>query len=156
MKNIKRLVILLAVFILVSLSAGYLAGSFVYKDYRRRTAYLEKETKDKFGKLENSLKDLYVTIDNTVDKNAIERKELLSKIEIVKEEIRKWEAGYRKTLSELKAAIEEQGIEKLKRMVENLQEDMDRFEITAQDLDLKIDEVGRDKSVDLGKISVKQ
>ena len=155
MKNIKRLVILLAVFILVSLSAGYLAGSFVYKDYRRRTAYLEKETKDKFGKLENSLKDLYVTIDNTVDKNAIERKELLSKIEIVKEEIRKWEAGYRKTLSELKAAIEEQGIEKLKRMVENLQEDMDRFEITAQDLDLKIDEVGRDKSVDLGKISVK-
>ena len=140
---------------MVSLSAGYLAGSFVYKDYRRRTAYLEKETKDKFGKLENSLKDLYVTIDNTVDKNAIERKELLSKIEIVKEEIRKWEAGYRKTLSELKAAIEEQGIEKLKRMVENLQEDMDRFEITAQDLDLKIDEVGRDKSVDLGKISVK-
>ena len=140
---------------MVSLSAGYLAGSFVYKDYRRRTAYLEKETKDKFGKLENSLKDLYVTIDNTVDKNAIERKELLSKIEIIKEKIREWEAGYRKTLSELKAAMEEQGIEKLKRMVENLQEDMDRLEITAQDLDLKIDEVGRDKSVDLGKISVK-
>ena len=141
---------------MVFLSAGYLAGSFVYKDYRRRTAYLEKEIKDKFGELKNSLKDLYVTIDNTVDKNAIERKELLSKIEIIKEKIREWEAGYRKTLSELKAAMEEQGIEKLKRMVENLQEDMDRLEITAQDLDLKIDEVGRDKSVDLGKISVKK
>ena len=156
MKNMKTLVILLTIFILISLLAGYFAGSFVYKDYRRRTADLENETKDKFNELENSLKDLYVTIDNSVDKNSIERRELLANIEAIKEDIREWEAGYRMTLSELKAAMEEQGIEKLTRMVENLQEGMDRFEVKVQDLDLKIDEVGRDKSVNLGRISVKQ
>jgi len=153
MKNLKTMVTLLIVCALVSIAAGYIAGFFVYREYKQKTAYLDEQarsTMDKFGELEGGLKELYVSIENTVSENKMEREDLLSAIEKIKENLKEWERGYRTTLSELKGEIEDLKIGRLTRMVEKLQDEVDDFKMKMQDLELK-DEV---EGVDLGKISV--
>lgn len=159
---------LLIVIIFASIAAGYVAGFFVYRDYREKAAYLDSQTQfamNKFGEMEGNLKELYVSLDNTVDKNSIEKKELLSKIEEMREDIKEWEIGYRATLLGLKKTIEGLNVDKLTRIVEKMQKDIDEFRVDVQDMGLKLDEVrGTDKvagstkpeGVDLGKISVKK
>lgn len=164
MKNAKVIIALLVFLIIISIAAGYLAGFFVYKEYKEKTAYLEKQAEDRFGRVESTLKKLYVTLKNTMDENKIERKKALAVVGDIKEGIKEWKRRHMATISELKEAIDDLKVEKLTRMVENLQDDIIGFKMTMQDLDIKIDEV-RDKkaksemnlnSVNLGRISVKK
>ncbi len=155
MKNTRTVVALIMISIIVSIGAGYVAGFFVYREYKQRTACLDSQvqsTIDKFGELENNLKDLYVIIENTVDENKAEKKRLLTTIEKIKEYLKGWERGYRRTVSELKEEIEDLKIGRLTRMVEKMQDEIDEFKMKIQDLELK-DEL---EGVDLGKISVKK
>ena len=163
MKNAKVIITLLVFLIIVSIAAGYLAGFFVYKEYKERTAYLEKQAEVRFGSIENALKKLYVTLENTMDENKIERKKTLAVVGDMKEGIEGWKRGYAATIVELRETINNLKVEKLTRMVENLQDNISGFKMTMQDLDIKIDDV-RDRkansetnlnSVNLGRISVK-
>lgn len=164
MKSARVIIVLLVFLIIVSIAAGYLAGFFVYKEYKEKTAILEKQVKDRFGSVENNLKKLYATMENTMDENKIERKKALAVARDIKKGIEEWEKGYMATIVELKDIIDDLKVEKLTRRVENLQDDIAGFKMTMQDLDIKIDEV-RDKkansranldSVNLGRISVKK
>ncbi|NQT74927.1 MAG: hypothetical protein HQ566_00220 [Candidatus Omnitrophica bacterium] len=153
MKDAKSIITIIAISVVISIIAGYAAGFFVYREYKQKTAYLDEQarsTMDKFGELEGGLKELYVSIENTVSENKMEREDLLSAIEKIKENLKEWERGYRTTLSELKGEIEDLKIGRLTRMVEKLQDEVDDFKMKMQDLELK-DEV---EGVDLGKISV--
>lgn len=166
MKDTKSLVTLLIIIILLSIAAGSVAGFFVYRDYKENSAYLSRRvqsTMDKFGDLESNLKDLYVTLENTMDEGEIERKKVLSKIESIKEDVLGWESGYRAAILQLKAEIDNLKVGKLTRTVENLQDDVKSFKMKIQDLELKLDDArgniesnkGNFKGVDLGRISVK-
>lgn len=157
MKNPKVIAGSLIFVILGSIVAGYVAGFFVYRDYRKKTAYFDKQAQfslDKFAEMQESLRDLYISLENTADKNNIEREELLSKVEIIKEDIKEWEKGYRSAIVELKEAVEDLRVDKLTRVVENLQDDINGFKVKIQDLELKIDDKKDGVKVDLGKISV--
>ncbi len=153
MKDVKRIITIIAISISISIIAGYAAGFFVYREYKQKTAHLDEQarsTMDKFGELDVNLKELYVSIENTVSENKMEREGLLAAIEKIKGYLKEWERGYRTTLSELKGEIEDLKIGRLTRMVEKLQDEVDDFKMKMQDLELK-DEM---EGVDLGKISV--
>jgi len=156
MKNTgKTVVSLIIVILLVSIFAGYVAGFIIYKEYREKTKYYDMQaqfTLDKFEKLESNLKDLYSTLSNTVDQNMIVRKKLLSTIKNMNDDIQDWKKGYGATLSDIRDEINDLEIGRLRRMVEKLQDDIDAFKMTIQDLELK-DEL---KGIDLGKISVQK
>lgn len=152
MKNAKTIILLLIVLVLISIVAGYVAGFYVYKEYKTKTEHLERQTQNKFGTLEKNLKELYVALENTVDKNKAEVQGILSELEAIREDIEKWNRGYRVIVAELKGEIDNLKIDKLTRMVEKLQSEIDSFKIKIQDLELK-DEI---KEVDLGKISVEK
>lgn len=164
MKNINAIIGLLIFLIIISIAAGYTAGFFVYRDYREKTACLEKQAEDRFGKVEDSLKDLYISLEKTMDENSIERKKALVVIEGIKEDIEAWKRGYASTIAELGKTIENLKVERLTNMVENLQDNIEEFRMTMQDLELKVEEAGEKitgsktdpNSIDLGKISVKK
>jgi len=154
MKDTKRLVSLLITIIFLSIAAGGVAGFFVYRDYKENTAHLGRRvqsTMDKFGMLEDNLKDIYVTLENTMDESAIERKQVLDKIEAMKEGLRNWETEYRDAMLQLKADMDNLKVEKLTRTVENLRSDIRGFKMKMQDMELRMDDT---KGVDLGRISV--
>jgi len=152
MKNAKTIVTLLTVVIFASIAAGYAAGFFVYKEYQEKTRHLEEETRNSFRAMENSIKGLSIALEDTADQNRQERKEFLTRIEDMREGIKEWEATYKIALSELKGQVRSLKVNRLTRMVENLQSDIEEFKIKIQDMKLKEDIEG----VDLGKISVKK
>ncbi|MBU4313108.1 MAG: hypothetical protein KJ706_10400 [Candidatus Omnitrophica bacterium] len=165
MKDAKNVITLLIIIILISIAAGYGAGYFVYQDYKQKTAYFDEHTQltlNKFSELETNLKELYSNFESSIDENSVERKKVLSRIESMNEDIQEWKEGYNAVVSEIKGTIEEMKVDKLTRMVENLQDDVDEFELAVQDLNLKLDDANgstvtkqRDGgSVDLGRISV--
>lgn len=167
MKEAKAVVILLAVVVFISIAAGYGAGFFVYKDYKQKTAHLDKQaqlTLDKFGELGNNLKKLHSGFENSMEDRRVEREKLLSMIESINEDINEWKEGYKATISEIKGTMDDMKVGKLTRMVENLQGDVDEFEMAVQDLNLKLDAANekvittgqQDNSIDLGKISVRK
>ena len=152
MKSTKTITTLLIIGIFISIATAYIAGFFIYRDYKEKTAYLERLARNKFEELENNLKDLYITLENMIDEDKIEKQDLLSKLENIKEDIENWKEGYRVAISELRASLEDLKVEALTRMVEKMQDEINEFKTKIQDLDLKIDEVKG--SVDLGRISV--
>lgn len=165
MKPSKIIMTFLIAIMLVSIGAGYVAGYLVYKQYSTRTAELERQTELKYGELQKGLKDFYVTLENTVDANRLDRAKFLAHIEKIKEDLKGWEKGYRQALADLKNEVEDLGVDRLTRMVEGLQNDVYGFKVTIQDLDLKLDEVRgvatdlrslreQDLGIDLGRISV--
>lgn len=164
MKNAKTIIALLIFFIIVSIAAGYAAGFFVYREYQQKTALLEREAAKKFSEVEEELKELYLALETSMDESKAEREKALAIIEGVKEGIEDWEKEYVLVLTELRETIDSLKVQKLTRMVENLQDDIDRFKVTMQDLDMEIDEVRganreplRDiQGIDLGRISVKK
>ncbi|MBU0759128.1 MAG: hypothetical protein KKC66_03305 [Candidatus Omnitrophica bacterium] len=155
----------LILIILVSIAAGYGAGYFVYKDYKRKTAEMETQAEKKYGKIQEDIKGFYVKLENTMDENRMERAKFLAYIEKTKEDLKGWERGYRQSLADLKDEIEGLKIDRLSHMVENMQDDVAGFRMSIQDLDLKLDEVRgvaadmknlreQDLGIDLGKIFV--
>ncbi len=161
MKDTRKVVTIVIFFIVFSIVAGYAAGYLVYKEYKKKTAILEREAKEKFEKLELSLKSLYGALENTMDENKIERKKALAVVEDIREGIGEWKKDQASIIAELKDTIKQLKVGKLTRMVENLQDDIDKFKMTVQDLDIKVDEVTRGEgagldNVDLGRISVKK
>ena len=58
-------------------------------------------------------------------------------------------------ISDLRGEIEDLKVNKLTRMVQNLEDEVVKFKMKMQDLDLKLDET-RGVKVDLGKISIKK
>ena len=167
MKDAKNIIVLLIVVVLASIACGYAAGFIVYKDYKQKAAYFDEQAQqslDKFSKLEGNLKDIYITLESTIDENKIDRKGLLSAMEEVKKDIKSWERGYGIALTELKESMENLKVERLTRIVENMQDDISGFKMKIQDLELKLDEsAGRarvhvqdGKDIDLGRISVKK
>ena len=88
MKNLRTLITLLIICILASIAAGYVAGFFVYREYKEKTAYFDEQaqsTMDKFQDMERELRGLYSTIENTMDENKMEKKNLLATLEKIKE-----------------------------------------------------------------------
>lgn len=167
MKDTKTIVTFLTVIIFMSIATGYVTGYFVYRGYKQKTAYLDKQarlTTDRFGELEGNLQELYSSLEGSIDDSRVERRRVLSSIESIKEDIQEWKKGYNVRMSELRWAMEDMKVDKLTRMVENLQDDIDEFELAIQDLNLKLDDTeGRTisgkvdgESVDLGKISVRE
>jgi len=164
MKHAKTIITLLLVLIIISIAAGYTAGFFVYNKYKEETAQMEKQAQTKFKDIDSGLKELYVTLQNGMDKNNIERKRLLSNIEGMKDDLRDWKKGYRASISELKKTIEDLRVERLTRIVEDMQDDINGFKVRMQDLDLKMDEVRKEAgssgmhpdNIDLGRISIKK
>ncbi|MBU1147769.1 MAG: hypothetical protein KKD11_05390 [Candidatus Omnitrophica bacterium] len=165
MKDTKLMSGLLTMVIFFSIGAGYVAGYFVYTDYKERTAYLDSQARFAIGKfedMEKDLKKLYITLQNTADEGKIETKKVLSRIETIKEDISEWESGYKTTVSNLRGDIDDLKVDKLTRMVERLQRDINGFKMRVQDMDLKIDEASGNAlgirkeaiNIDLGKISV--
>ena len=162
--NEKRIAKLLVVIILSSIVCGYGAGFFIYRQHKEKIAYFDKQTRfasDKFAELEDNLKDVYTALENTLDENKIERKELLLKVGSIKEAIGDWQEGYRVAISTLKAEVKNLRVGKLTRMVENMQSDIDGFKMKVQDLELKLDDakgnvLGASRDVSLGKISVRR
>lgn len=152
MKNVKTIIVLLMIVVLISIAAGYVAGFYVYREYKEKTTYLEKQAQDKFGALEKDLRDLSVTLENTMEENKIGMEDVLSKAEVIKEEIEEWKKGYSTVISQLRAEIEDLKVGRLRRMVEKLQGEIDGFKVKIQDMELK-DEMN---AVDLGKISVEK
>lgn len=157
-KNAKTMGTLLIFVILGSIVAGYVAGFSVYRDYREKTAYFDRQvqiTLDKFMEMQDNMNGLYTSLENTVDKNNIAREELVSKLEAIKGDIREWEREQHDAVVELKEAMDGLKVDKLARMVENLQGDVNGFKLKIQDLELKIDDKKESAvKVDLGKISV--
>lgn len=164
MKNANAIITLLIFLIVASIAAGYAAGFFVYREYQQKTACLERQVEDRFGKVEDSLKDFYISLENAMDENKIERKKALAVVEKMKEDMEEWKKGYASAIAELGRTIENLKVERLTRMVENLQDNIDDFRMTMQDLDIKVEEVRGARadskidpnSIDLGKISVKK
>jgi hypothetical protein len=165
MRDTRLIISLLITIIIFSIAAGYTAGFFIYRDYKEKTVYFDRQNQISIGKfeaLDENLKGLYTTLENVKDENKIRKKELFAKIEAIKENIKDWERGYRGALLELRETVEELKIDRLTRMVENLQGEINEFKLKVQDLDLKLDEAKKAKSidkeetmgVDLGKISV--
>ena len=165
MKNAKLASGLLMMVIFFSIGAGYVAGYFVYTDYKEKTAYLDSRTKfaiGKFKKMEKDLKKLYIALENTADESKIETRKVLSRLEAINEDIGEWKSGYKTTVSKLRGDIDDLKVDKLTRMVDRLQRDINGFKMRVQDMDLKIDEArgtspGIRKeaiNIDLGKISV--
>ncbi len=152
MKNAKTIITLLTVVIFASIAAGYAAGFFVYKEYQEKTRHLEEETQSRFRDIGNDLSDLYIALEDTTDQNRQEKKEFLTRIEDIREAIKEWEITYKTALSELRGQVKSLKVNRLTRMVENLQSDIEEFKIKIQDMELKEDING----VDLGKISVKK
>lgn len=152
MKNAKAIVALLLICILVSIAAGYVAGFYVYRKYRQKTEYLEEQAESKFKEVDKNLRDLYSSFENKMDENKTERKEVLSKLEELRENIKEWERGYRVALLELRGKVEDLKVERLRMTVEKMQDEIKEFRMKVQDLELKSEMGG----VDLGKISVKQ
>jgi len=167
MKDTKTIGTFLIVIIFMSIAAGYGAGYFVYRDYKQKAAYFDRQarlTMDRFGELEGNLQELYSSLEISIDDSRVEGRRVLSSIESIKENIQEWKKGYNVSMSELRGTIEDMKVDKLTRMVENLQDDIDEFELAVQDLNLKLDNTeGRiisrkvdGESVDLGKISVRK
>ncbi|MDP8229891.1 MAG: hypothetical protein P9L93_02180 [Candidatus Gorgyraea atricola] len=165
MKNAKLASGLLTMVIFFSIGAGYVAGYFVYTDYKEKTAYLDSRTRfaiDKFKEMEKDLKKLYIALENTADENKIETRKVLSRLEAIKEDIGEWKSGYKTTVSQLRGDIDDLKVDKLSRMVKRLQRDINGFKMRVQDMDLKIDEARGNSpgirkeaiNIDLGKISV--
>ncbi|MFC1666294.1 hypothetical protein ACFL0P_00290 [Candidatus Omnitrophota bacterium] len=166
MKSAKIIITLLIVVVLASIAAGYAAGFFVYRQYKEKAVYFDKQvqlTMDKFGGIESNLDELY----SALDKGKMERENALSKIEKIKEDLQGWKKGYGATLSGLRNAIDDLKVDRLRMAVEGLKGDINDFKMTMQDFDLKLDEYrgktvnlradGENvKSVDLGKISVRK
>lgn len=152
MKNAKAIFMLLLICILVSIGAGYVAGFYVYREYREKTEYLEAQARNKFKDVEKNLQDLYLTLENKFDENKIEREKALSKLEEIRDNIKEWERGYRAALLQLRGKIEDLKVERLRMTVEKMQDEMKEFRMKVQDMELKNEMEG----VDLGKISVKQ
>jgi chromosome segregation ATPase len=136
---------------LVSIGAGYVAGYFVYKQYTVKTAEMERQSSLNYEKLQKELKGFYVTLENTIDENKIDRARFEAHIEKIKEDLKGWEKGYRESLAGLQAEIEGLKVDRLAYMVEKLQEDMQSFKMTIQDMDMRMDDI---RGVDLGKIAV--
>lgn len=150
---------------LVSIGAGYAAGYFVYKQYTTKTAEMERQAGLNYEKLQKELKDFYVTLENTIDENKIDRAQFVAHIEKIKEDLKGWEKGYRESLAGLQSEIENLKIDRLTYMVEKLQDDIQGFRMTVQDMDMQMDEVRgaaadirnlreQDLGIDLGRISV--
>src|SRR4030042_136648 len=99
MKNANTIIALLIFLIVISIAAGYAAGFFVYREYQQKTAYLERQAEDKFGKVEDNLRNLYITLENTVDENKVEREKALAVIEEIKGGIEEWKRGYASTIA---------------------------------------------------------
>ncbi|MBU1852792.1 MAG: hypothetical protein KJ957_01950 [Candidatus Omnitrophica bacterium] len=160
MENKKITVILLAI-IAGLITAGYAVGFFIFMDYRQKTIYLDKQTQvaiERFEAIESSLQKLSMNLENTIDKNRLQKEDLLAEIEVIEGEMHDWKNGCGTILSEIKGQIDELEIDRLTRRVENIQDDINKFKTEIQDLDLKIDDTRRDVkfNVDLGKISVKK
>lgn len=165
MKNAKLMSGLLMMAIFFSIGAGYVAGYFVYTDYKERTAYLDSQARfaiGKFDDMEKDLKELYIALQNTADEGKIETKKVLSRLEAINEDISEWKNGYKATVSRLRGDIDDLKVDKLARMVDRLQSDINGFKMKVQDMDLKIDEASGNGlgirkeaiNIDLGKISV--
>ncbi len=167
MKDTKTIITFLTVIIFMSIATGYIAGYFVYRGYKQKTAYFDKQarlTMGRFRELEGNLQELYSGLERSIDNSRLERRRVLSSIESIKEDIQGWKKGYNVSMSELRGAVEDMKVDRLTRMVENLQGDIDEFELAVQDLNLKLGDIeGRTisrkrdgKSVDLGKISIRK
>ncbi|MFC1621324.1 hypothetical protein ACFL2G_03360 [Candidatus Omnitrophota bacterium] len=165
MKNAKLTSGLLIMVIFFSIGSGYIAGYFVYTDYKEKTAYLDSRTRfaiGKFEEMEKDLKKLYIALQDTADESKMETRKVLSRLEAISEDIGEWKSGYKATVSQLRGDIDDLKVGKLTRMVDRLQSDINGFKMKVQDMDLKIDEARGDGlghrkealNIDLGKISV--
>ena len=169
MKGRKITSTILIIIIGIAVAAGYVAGFFVYMEYKQKIAYFDRKTQlaiSKFEGLEGELKEAYTTLLNTMGKNKTERELLLSKIRVIQEEVQDWKKHYSLSVSALEGKIEGLKVDRLKLTVENLEDDIHRFKTAIQDLDFKIDESKRlradlqikkdnTEEVDLGRILVK-
>jgi len=154
-RTISRLLISVTL-VLVVLS--YVAWFFIYVEYREKTVYFQNQALvalDKIENLEGNIKGLYVALENSKDENTLERKNLLFAMEDIKKGVKLWERKYIAAISELRGEVEALKVDKLTRMVENLEDEIVNFKVKVQDLDLKLDEA-RGVNVDLGRISVKK
>ncbi len=159
----KTIFILSIVIISLSIISGYLAGYYIYKEHKEKAAYLDEQIQSilyRFGRIENDLIGLY----SDLDENKIERKKVLLKLEDIRGDIEEWKNGYKTTVLRLRSSIEDMKVDRLTRTVERLQDEINRFKMMVQDLDMKIDSSraqaigsGLDiNSIDLGRISVKK
>lgn len=148
-----KVTLLTVTFILII--GAYIAGFFVYMEYRHKSAYFARQsqfTMDKFRELEEGLKKLHIALEDTIYENKTGRKLALSNIENIKDDIKNWKKEDRITLSELRDTIEGLKVDNLKRMVERLQANIEDFKLALQDFRFKQDLEG----VDLGKISIEK
>lgn len=150
MDNGKRGLVIWIIIVFILIAGGYALGFFFYTDYKEDLDKYTHFTIEKFEEAKNDLKGLTTIFENARDKNEIEKEKLLSEIARIKEEAQNLKNEYKASLSELKRTIEDLGIDTLTRKVENLQDNVDGFKLTLQDLKLKEEAM----SVDLGKISV--
>ena len=154
-KTNSRLLIII-VFVLVAI--GYIIGFFLYMEHKQKTEYYQGQAQaaiDKIEKLEKNLKGFFISLENTRDKYRLEREDLSSTVGYIKKDIKEWEKKYMTAISELREEIEDLKINRLTRMVENLEDEIVKFKMKVQDIDLKLNE-GTSADIDLGKISVKQ
>ncbi len=153
MKNTRLLLILTGAVMFAAIFAGYYAGILYYKEYQRKSAYFDKKI-TKVSELEKSLGDLYHSLENAEDEKEMDKKEILSKIEEIRHEIRSWQVEQRAAIADLRSGMDELKVDRLERLVLNLREEMNEFRMSVQDLNIKVDEIEKEKSVDLGRISV--
>ena len=124
MNTSKKISSLLIGIMLASIGAGYAAGYFVYKQYTVKTAEMERQSGLNYEKLQKELKEFYVTLENTIDENKMDRARFTEHIEKIKEDLKGWEKGYRESLAGLQTEIENLKVDRLTYMVEKLQEDI--------------------------------
>lgn len=146
----RRGVVIWIIILFILISGGYALGFFFYNDYKEDFNRYTQITAEKFEEAKNDLKELSIAFENTRDKNEMEKAKLLSEIELLREEVQNLKREYAAAVSEVKRTIDDLGIDRLTRMVENLQDNVEGFRITIQDLKLKEEA----KSIDLGRISV--
>jgi len=148
----KEIVIIALIAVLFVLVAGSIVANFTfYKEYREKTDYLEQQSQTDKGKVEGleakfdnfrstidevtgqmkTYSDSIKTIQNTVTLSEDERKNLLSKIEEMKQDLQNMQKDYSTAVIEIKQTMM------------SLKDDLDMMGNKA-------------KEVELGKITVKQ
>jgi len=158
MEQVKSNVTIWIIIILLLIGGGYALGFLAYNDYEEGLSDQSRLTMDKFEELDKGLKEFSLTFEDTLDKNRIARGEVASQIGSLKEDFQVLKNAYKNAVLELRETVRHMEINRLTRKIENLQEDINKFRVEMQDLDLKVNEVRgggpHPADVDLGKISV--
>ncbi|MFH1578477.1 MAG: hypothetical protein ABIC18_05350 [Candidatus Omnitrophota bacterium] len=106
--NKAKLIDILVIIMFFLIVIGYSTGFSVYRDYKKNLAYLDSQDqliKGRFADLKGSLKEFKITLNAMADSSSAERREILSKIENLEDEMQNWQDEYTSTVIALRQDV---------------------------------------------------